>query len=217
VRTETVRIECGTIHRAIGFTAVRTLFPFADEVCLVSQSLMQVCRVWSLAASFALIASTAGAQSDRKGGPEGGTWAAEVGSTSGLSVDGAGSSAALLRFFSKQTALVSSFGFSRTERSGSSTFGSNDFSTLALQVGVRRYTRSGLGLRPIIGGGLLVSRISSGGNTDTGIGGYGEAGAAWFFNPHVSLGMTGGLTAVSRDNAWTLSGALARMTAAVYF
>lgn len=154
----------------------------------------------------------------RTGGPVSGTWAGEA-STGGLGA-GADRSAALLRFVSPQTALVGAFSFSRFETSSSSLAGNSSYTTTALQVGVRRYARTGLGLRPVYGAGLLVNSSSislSGGSSSTSVGGYGEAGAAWFFNPHVSLGVMGGISALSDDGRLALGGTLARLTGAVYF
>jgi hypothetical protein len=167
-----------------------------------------------LAAPLVSHAQTAG----RTGGPVSGTWAGEA-STGGLN-SGAEQSAALLRFMSPQTALVGAFGFARIESSGSGSFGTSTLTSSALQVGVRRYTRTGLGLRPVYGAGLLVrtSDFSSGaGSNSTSVGGYGEAGAVWFFNPHVSLGVLGGLSVLNGDGSWTIGGSLARLNAAVYF
>jgi hypothetical protein len=184
----------------------------------VSQSLKPFRRVWFAVVLLLVAAPEVVAQSERKGGPESGTWAGEVGSASATADLGA-QSAALLRFLSPRTAVVGAFAFSRQERTVTGG-GSADFTSLALQVGVRRYTRTGLGLRPIVGGGLALRKNSFGGSLgtgDTAIGAYGEAGAAWFFNPHVSLGVLGGLNITGSDNAWTIGGTLARVTAAVYF
>jgi hypothetical protein len=177
---------------------------------------LKKCTRFVVVAGLASVPQFVAAQkAERKGGPEGGTWAGEVGTASATTGVGA-QSAALLRFFSPRTALVTAFAFSRRESEG--TLGANNgLSALALQVGVRRYTRSGLGLRPIFGGGLVLNRTTFGSTGDTGIGAYGEAGAAWFFNPHVSLGVLGGLNITGSDNATTFGGTLARLTATVYF
>ena len=154
----------------------------------------------------------------RTGGPVSGTWAGEA-STGGLGA-GDNQGAALLRFMSPQTALVGAFSFSRLETSGGSFSGNSTFTTAALQVGVRRYTRTGLGLRPVYGAGLLVRTSDFGSNssgTSNSVGGYGEAGAVWFFNPHVSLGVLGGFSAVTDDGNLSFGGSLARLTAGVYF
>jgi hypothetical protein len=153
----------------------------------------------------------------RSSGPVSGTWAGEA-SSGGLG-DVQTSSAALLRFISPQTALVGQFGFSRFESGGGTFGGSGSLTSTALQVGVRRYARTGLGLRPVYGAGLLLntSDFSGGGSSTTRAGVYGEAGAAWFFNPHVSMGVLGGLSVLNGNGNTSVAGSLARITAAVYF
>jgi len=91
------------------------------------------------------------------------------------------------------------------------------FTTVSVHAGLRRYTRTGLGVRPVFGGGLLFTRQVVDELQDTSFGGYAEAGAAYFFNPHVSLGVLGGVSAVRQASRWSAGGSLARLTGAVYF
>jgi len=175
------------------------------------------------------VPSLARAQSaDRKGGPEKGTWGAEA-SVGGNVAQSAGEGGSLLRFVSPGTAIVGGVAFSRissdsrTTRNlgpdgqGMSVLFTSAFSSVAVHAGLRRYTRTGLGLRPVFGGGLLFARSSVAERSDNNVGGYAEGGAAWFFNPHVSLGVLGGLSAVRREGGWSAGGTLARLTGAVYF
>jgi hypothetical protein len=176
------------------------------------------------------VPSRAHAQSsERKGGPEKGTWGAEA-SVGGGFAPGVGEGGSLLRFVSPGTALVGGIAYSRTASEVRVTFEglpddlgrfpsvfNSAFTTVAVRAGVRRYTGTGLGLRPVVGGGLLFARSSVDELSDNSFGGYAEAGAAWFFNPHVSLGVLGGLSAVKQGGGWSTSGTLARLTGAVYF
>jgi hypothetical protein len=173
--------------------------------------------------SLACISSRACAQSaDRKGGPENGTWAAEAATGGGFGVN-VGQSASLLRFVSPSTALIGGLSVSRTSIESQATFATTtsaittSLTSISLQAGVRRYARTGLGLRPLYGAGVLFSRQSGYGATDNSVGGYAEAGAAWFFNPHVSLGATGSLSGLHSSGTWSIGGTLARLTGAVYF
>jgi hypothetical protein len=160
--------------------------------------------------------------SERKGGPEKGTWAAEA-SVGGALTQGVGQGGSLIRFVGPKTALIGGLAFSRSEVENNVTFGQSTtrftsaFTTIALQAGLRRYTRTGLGLRPVYGAGLLVTRQSVFGDAGNNVGGYAEAGAAWFFNPHVSMGVLGGVSAARQDGGWSVGGSLARLTGAVYF
>jgi hypothetical protein len=179
-----------------------------------------------LSCTIALVAPTAlAAQSaERKGGPEKGTWGAEaqVGSSTTIG-GGVGDGAAVLRFVSPSTALVGGFSFSRTDFQSempnpTTVFTAAGFTTVALRAGFRRYAGTGIGLRPVYGAGALFSRNSVFGvSASNNVGGYGEAGAAWFFNPHVSLGVLGGVSAIKLDDGWSVGGTLARLTGAVYF
>jgi hypothetical protein len=170
---------------------------------------------------------------ERKGGPERGTWAAE-GSTGGNFGQGLGQGASLIRFVSPSTALIGGFSFSRTDVVSRTTLGyassagtldtydtyaySSAFTTISLQAGIRRYTRTGLGLRPLYGGGLLFTRQSvSSIDSFNSFGGYAEAGAAWLFNPHVSLGATGGVSGTRQSGGWSVGGSVARLIGTVYF
>ena len=169
------------------------------------------------------VASGAHAQSsERKGGPEKGTWGAEASTGGSLSQEG-GQGASLLRFVSPRIAFVGGASFWRYSSENTTTVGNvtsvfkTAITNVALQAGLRRYGGTGLGLRPVVGGGLLVSRQGFSESTDTSVGGYFEAGAAYFFNPHVSLGVLGGVSAAKREAGWSTGGTLGRLTGAVYF
>jgi hypothetical protein len=146
-------------------------------------------------------------------GPREGTWGAEVGTAS---LDIRLPTATLLRFFSPTMALQVGAG---------AALATGDESTTAFQLrlGVRRYAARNAPLRPIIGGGVVASLVDQGGQfgNDTAIGAYGEAGAAYFFSPHFSLGAVGELSVTSESNLGQNSirfrGTLARVIAAVYF
>lgn len=146
-------------------------------------------------------------------GPREGTWGAEVGTAS---LDIRLPTATLLRFFSPTMALQVGAG---------AALATGDESTTAFQLrlGVRRYAARSGPLRPIVGGGVLASLVDQGGQfgNDTAIGAYGEAGAAYFFSPHFSLGAVGELSVTSESNLGQNSirfrGSLARVIAAVYF
>ena len=188
-----------------------------------------VSSVVSCVLAVAVASVTHAQANDRKGAPEKGTWGAEA--TAGGSLSQAvGQGGSLLRFVSPRIAFTGGASFSRFSTEDVSTIGEvtsvfkSAITTVALQAGLRRYGGTGLGLRPVVGGGLLVSRQSiSGSNAgfsgsrSTGVGGYAEAGAAYFFNPHVSLGVLGGVSAVKNDGGWSTGGTLGRLTGAVYF
>ena len=159
---------------------------------------------------------------ERKGGPEKGTWAAEA-SVGGSFGQSSGEGGSLLRFVSPSTAIVGGFGFSRSSVESRAVNGeftsvfNAAFTTTAVQVGLRRYAGTGLGLRPVLGGGLLFARQSVDDASENNFGGYAEGGAAWFFNPHVSLGVLGGVSAAKQRGGWSAGGSLARLTGTVYF
>lgn len=146
------------------------------------------------------------AQAARSGAPVEGTWGAEasVGSLEG---------AALLRFLSPRWAVVASASVSSREGFLGS---SGDRSTFtSLRVGARRYARTGLGVRPLVGFGLT---LSDGPGSFSAVGGYGELGAVYFFNPHVSLGGSGDISITWPDGGGTnFNISIARLTGAVYF
>ncbi len=164
--------------------------------------------VFHAAAPIVLMAQTA-QTAPRTSAPVSGTWAGEV--TVG---DGLVGSAALLRFLSATWALRAAASFSTT--SDENLFGDNRrFTSSSLRVGARRYARSGLGLRPVAGLGVEVFDRGIGG---TSVGAYGEYGAVYFFNPHVSLGATGEIRALRQDGGGsTFSASLARLIGTVYF
>jgi hypothetical protein len=160
-----------------------------------------------LAALMTWMPTSAGAQAaTRRSGPEAGTWGAEAGVGS---ID----QAALMRFWSARWALRAAASISSTEVDNGILGGRNRFTTTSLLVGARRYGRSGLGVRPVIGFGAVIFDTP---NTST-AGGYGELGAVYFFNPHVSLGATGQATLSFGDNSTNFGVSLARLIGAVYF
>ena len=193
-----------------------TLIAFArwtssDPRCVVALIFRLVTPVLvGAVAAMSFCAALSGQPAARTGAPVAGTWGGEA------SV-GTGQGASLLLFQSPRWALLAG----GTIQSTTSTFvggdvaGTNRFTLTALRVGARRYGRSGLGIRPIAGLGLLVAGATGDG---TQVGGYGELGAAYFFNPHVSLGASAELNILARDGGGTSFGAtLARLTGAVYF
>jgi hypothetical protein len=145
----------------------------------------------------------------RTGAPVSGTWAGEAAIGEGL-----GSSAALLLFRSPTWALRAA----ASVNSSSVETGLGEarrLTSTALRVGARRYARSGLGLRPVAGLGLEVFDQGFGG---TSVGAYGEYGAVYFFNPHVSLGATGEIRGLRSDGGGSsFSASLARLIGTVYF
>ncbi len=145
--------------------------------------------------------------------PKEGTWGAEATSAS---LDVRAPSANLLRFMSPSLAIVVGGG----ALVGSGDDVSNAFN---LRLGVRRFAVRSGPIRPIIGGGLIANVIDQGGDfgNDTSLGLYGEAGAAYFFSPHFSLGAVGEVN-ITQDNnlgqnTVRFRGTLARLIAAVYF
>ncbi len=176
----------GLLFRVMAVTAVGVLFSVSNPASLSAQ------------------------KATRSGAPEKGTWGGEV-------AVGEGQSASLLKFLSPRWAVVAG----ATLTSYKSSFQSGDiaiddrFTLAALQVGARRYARTGLGVRPVVGGGLLIAGRTG---NPTSYGAYGELGAVYFFNPHVSLGAIG-TASVTRNNpnGSTFGASLARLIGAVYF
>ena len=152
----------------------------------IGQQAMAMAFMLAAAAPNALTAQSAA----RGSAPASGTWAGEA--TIG---DGLDNSAALLRFLSPTWALRVAASISTTSRE--EILGQNQrLTSSALRVGARRYAGSGLGLRPVAGLGLEVYDPGFGPSS---IGAYGEYGAVYFFNPHVSLGATGEIRALRRE------------------
>lgn len=146
----------------------------------------------------------------RSGPPEKGTWGGEV------SI-GDGNGAALLKFLTPQWAVIAGASIA-SFKSGSGDgdlIVENRFTQAALRVGARRYGGTGLGVRPVTGFGLIVNSFSGSSNS---VGAYGELGAMYFFNPHVSLGAIA-RASVSRGDRRSSSfdATLARLLGAVYF
>jgi hypothetical protein len=159
--------------------------------------------------SMSLAATVSAQKVARSGAPEKGTWGGEVSL-------GDGQSASLLKFLSPQWAVIAGASISsfKSSTTGGATSDSR-FTLASLRVGARRYGGSGLGVRPVVGAGLIVSGNS--GNPTT-YGAYGELGAVYFFNPHVSLGAIGSAS-VTRNNpiGSSFGASLARLIGAVYF
>lgn len=148
----------------------------------------------AIALATTLATTTAAAQAaDSTSGPRRGTWGAEVSLVN---------SGALLRFRSARTAWVLGVSGSarRTEIDAdlspfASDAVSDGFSYLTL--GLRRYGGTGA-FRPLAGAGVIASYSFQAAGADSrniGAGAYAEYGAAWFFNPHVSLGALGSVDA----------------------
>jgi hypothetical protein len=139
-------------------------------------------RLFSAVAVVAAVAGLApalGAQtSDRTTAPVKGTWGAEAGI-------GTFDDASVIRFVSPSWAFLAGGFLTATDGGGIGSSRTDGQTTVAFQVGIRKYHRAGLGLRPITGFGLTAGRIAS----VTRAGGiYGEGGAAYLFHPHVSAG-----------------------------
>jgi hypothetical protein len=166
-----------------------------------------------LALAFNASATCVSAQkvAETSNGPKKGTWGAEVSAGGSNIGDGR---PGLLYFLSPNVSLNASAGVFRTTNEA---FGNTStFTQTSFQLGVRRYARSGLGLRPILGAGALLSTLAG----TTTVGGYGEAGARWFFTPHLSLGTSAEISATraTGDGKASVIGLnLARFTGAVYF
>lgn len=174
---------------------------------------MQSSHRWFGRAALVLVASGAWsvvsvAQSAaRTGAPVAGTWGGEA-------AVGDGQSASLLRFQSARWALLAG-GITRSIPASPFDGASGRFTVSALRVGARRYAGSGLGMRPIVGLGLSVGG-ATGQNTQ--FGAYGEIGAMYFFNPHVSLGVTSEASFGGREGGGTsYEVSLARLIGSVYF
>ncbi len=169
----------------------------------VKKSVIRVASVLVATAPLAVSAQTAA----RTGGPEKGSWGAEAGV-------GRFENAAVLRFVSPSWALLAGGSFSTTNEAGSVGNRVPGGTTASIQVGVRKYHRSGLGFRPISGFGVAAGKYTGFGNSG---GVYAEAGGVYLFNPHLSLGAVG-VAALSRDgdqNTFTL--AVPRVIASVFF
>ena len=160
-----------------------------------------------LAASGAWSAVSVAQSAARTGAPVAGTWGGEA-------AVGEGQGASLLLFQSARWALLA--GGSTRSFSTSSFDGASDRLTLtSLRVGARRYGGAGLGVRPVVGLGLAVAGAT---RQNTQFGAYGEIGAMYFFNPHVSLGVTSEANLSRRSGGGTSFGAsLARLIGTVYF
>ena len=183
----------------------------------------------ALAGALAILApapAAAQAAADTAG-PRRGSWAAEA-------EVGGGAGASLLRFQSDRSAWRVGLTFaagSRREEYEATPFDParrdrTVFAFVDARLGWRRYAGRGRRLRPLGGAGLLgsYSRFSRG-QTLWAAGAFGEAGAAYFFTPQVSLGAAGearltydeqqsGALRVRRVGA---QGTLVRVLGTVYF
>ena len=174
---------------------------------------MQSSHRWFVRAAVVLAASGAwsiasGAQSAaRTGAPVAGTWGGEA-------AVGEGQGASLLLFQSARWALLAG-GSTRSFSTSSFTGASNRFTSASLRVGARRYGGAGLGMRPVVGLGLAVAGAT---RQNTQFAAYGEIGAMYFFNPHVSLGVTSEASFGGQEGGGTAFGvSLARLIGTVYF
>jgi hypothetical protein len=168
-------------------------------------------RLFSAVAVAAVMTGPApalGAQSPgRTTAPVKGTWGAEAGI-------GTFDDAAAIWFASPSWAFLVGGSLTTTDAGGIGSSATTRRTTGALQAGVRKYHRSGLGLRPITGFGVTTGRIAS----VTSYGGiYGEAGAAYLFNPHLSVGAIGRV-GFSRDGDLNIvSLAAPRVLVSIFF
>lgn len=163
-----------------------------------------------LLAPFALLLALAspaagqGSADERSIAPARGTWGVE---TRVRRFD----DASVMRFLSPGWAVM--IGGAIASRTDGGTPGAG-FTDVSLHAGIRKYHRSGLGLRPITGAGLTAGRTEGLGDN---VGVFGEAGAVYLFNRHISVGAVG-LAEFSRDgpqNTYTLLAP--RLIASVFF
>lgn len=148
---------------------------------------------------------TAGAQvAAQKGAPDKGTWGAETSS-------GAGQNATLLLFVSPRWALQGGGGINSFQNDAAP---DRRYTTSNLLLGVRRYGGEGLGFRPVLGAGASIGTATGNGRQ---LGVFGEVGASYFFNRHLSLGANGTATYLNGDRTSSLQIGVARLTAAVFF
>jgi hypothetical protein len=157
----------------------------------------------TLAAAVADTRTAEAQVAERKGAPDKGTWGAETSS-------GAGQNATLLLFVSPKWALQGGGGINSFE-SGNSP---GRYTTSNLLLGVRRYGGTGLGFRPIAGAGATLGTATGSGQQ---LGVFGELGASYFFNRHLSLGANGTATYLNGDGTSALQIGVARLTAALFF
>lgn len=115
--------------------------------------------------------------------PAPGTWAAEAGVNSGVSI---------LKFRNPRLAWITnvSASYRRSEYEGDPAFDPEDRTTFfgQLMLGLRSYGRAGEQVRPFSTIAGIVTVTSSGSPARVGFGLAGESGGAYFFSPHVSLG-----------------------------
>lgn len=157
--------------------------------------------------------------------PHAGTWGAEINIGSGPT------GANLLRFISRNAALVAGGEFSytrlgRDEAAPGDAWGKSQ-TGVGGRLGIRMYRGSNTEkVRPVIGGGLRsgLSKAGQFKNWDAGV--YAELGAAYFLTPHISLGGTGEIqahytkfkqTGAPEQERTTVDGSLMRVVLAVYF
>ena len=160
-----------------------------------------------LAASGALSFASVAQSAARTGAPVAGTWGGEA-------AVGDGQSASLLLFQSARWALLAG-GSTRSFSTSSFAGASNRLTVTSLRVGARRYGGAGLGMRPVVGLGLAVAGAT---RQNTQLGAYGEIGALYFFNPHLSLGVTSEASFGGQEGGGTSFGvSLARLIGTVYF
>ncbi len=141
------------------------------------------------------------------GAPDAGTWGAE-------SVVGRFGDAKVLRFLSPSWVLLVGGSIRSTNDAGTGSARVSGRTDVTLQAGIRKYHRSGLGFRPVTGVGVTYGRIEG---FSTPYGAYGEAGGAYLFNRHLSLGAVA-VAEFSRDgDRNTFALAVPRVMASVFF
>jgi hypothetical protein len=151
--------------------------------------------------------SAQGPSTEARSAPAAGTWGAEAGINRF-------NDAAVLRFLSPSWAVLVGGSVQSTNTAGTGSARVPGRTDVAIQAGLRKYHRTGLGIRPITGLGVNFGRVTGFSNSG---GVYGEAGAAYLFNRHVGLGATG-VASFSRDgDRNTVSVFGPRVFASVFF
>jgi hypothetical protein len=169
---------------------------------------LRLIPVVAVAVAAAGLSPALGAQAaERTTAPVKGTWGAEAGI-------GSFDDASVIRFLSPSWAFLAGGFLTATDGGGVGSSRTDGQTTVAFQAGIRKYHRSGLGVRPITGFGLTVGRIAS----VTRAGGiYGEGGAAYLFNPHLSAGAVA-RAGLSRDgDRNTFSFVAPRVLVSIFF
>ena len=174
--------------------------------CLVRRFVSAVAVAVAVAALLAAPVVLHAQAAERKGAPEKGTWGAEA-------AVGSFESGSVLHFLSPQWAVLGSASLRTTRFNGESTTDAT-FTSSSVALGARRYGRTGLGLRPLLGFGASIGKFQTSGT----VGGvYGEAGAAYFFSPHLSLGALGYANFSTGGGQQSFQFLTPRLLASLYF